>query len=283
MASRMIGKIFLFALIVGCSAPTLLAQDRDIGLRLRDDGKDVPIAVRPEADLTSPLRIHKDGNNYCIGLVDVGDPLATNMLINLPTGEIKAFKRYVSEPQTVTFHAAHAPLYNPPIVGDPNYDCKTRGKCPGWMKSNGLYPVQISDKTKFSPGNKLRITSVTGNVGGDPAICGRVHSYIPGGWGNCKNCCCRNDPDYCGDVTGRPDNRVYQNNPRIKIGFYRTNTMSPANLPIAEYPLSDFIGNDVIIPEETEYIFVYYIDVGGESAYADNNIAYKMILSYEIR
>ena len=91
-----IGRIILFVLIVVCSISTAVAQettqDMDIGLRLRDDGENVPIAVRPEPDCTSPFRIHKGAVNYCIGLVDTSDPLATNARIKLPTGEIKALQ-----------------------------------------------------------------------------------------------------------------------------------------------------------------------------------------------
>ena len=45
---------------------------------------------------------------------------------------------------TITFNAANAPLYNPPSVNNPNYQCNNDGITP-WTNSNGIFPVLISN------------------------------------------------------------------------------------------------------------------------------------------
>src|SRR4030042_491979 len=91
-----IDRVVLVAFLVVCTVPTVLAQDQDIGFCLRVDGENVPIAVRPETVSTSPLKIYKDGAIYGIELVDVSDQSATKMRISLPSGTVKAIKKYVS-------------------------------------------------------------------------------------------------------------------------------------------------------------------------------------------
>jgi hypothetical protein len=173
------------------------------------------------------------------------------------------------ESGSVTFNAAHAPLYYPPSINNPNFQCIDR-TC-SWMDSNGLYPVQILTSSNFVSGDKLKITSVSGS------ICHRVHKPCSG---DCKTCCCRNLPGICMDTNYKDDNRVYSDNPNILVGFYKSNVASKVNIPIQEIPLSSFIDKEVTIPEGTKYIFIYYKENKGN--YADNNIAFKMTLNYEV-
>ncbi|PIR47173.1 MAG: hypothetical protein COV07_00675 [Candidatus Vogelbacteria bacterium CG10_big_fil_rev_8_21_14_0_10_45_14] len=66
----------------------------DIGLRIRDKGQTVKIAIHPEGDMTSPLRIYKGGKIWSIALVDpILDPtLATGLRIRT-NGTIKALRK----------------------------------------------------------------------------------------------------------------------------------------------------------------------------------------------
>ncbi|MDD4295042.1 MAG: hypothetical protein PHP69_05980 [Candidatus Omnitrophica bacterium] len=68
--------------------------DEDIGLRIRDNGDTVPIAVNPESTSTSPLKIHKGNTDYGIELVEPDSSAATNAKIKLSNGDIKALKRF---------------------------------------------------------------------------------------------------------------------------------------------------------------------------------------------
>ena len=84
-------KIALLVFFVMCTASVALA-DQDIGLTIRSDGEDIPIAVGSAA--SSPLKIYKNGTVYGIQLVNVGDSSATKMIIKLPSGATKAWKRF---------------------------------------------------------------------------------------------------------------------------------------------------------------------------------------------
>jgi hypothetical protein len=174
---------------------------------------------------------------------------------------------------TITFSSANAPLYNPPSVNDPNYQCNSDGITP-WTNSNGIFPVQISDNTKFSPGKKLKILNPSGQ------ICTRVATPESNGW--CKMCGCRNVPNYCSDIQAPSFNGLKDyNDNNIKIGFYSSNSPSVLNLPIAEYSLNQFTSDGITIPAGTNFIFVYYKEeLGG---YFDNNIAYRMSFNYEVQ
>lgn len=99
-----INKIVLLAFFVICTASAVLA-DEDIGLVIHSDadGGDIPIAV--STTTSTPLKIRKNNTTYSIQLVDVGNPLATKMRINVPGVGIKAFKRYVaSTSSTVVYN-----------------------------------------------------------------------------------------------------------------------------------------------------------------------------------
>jgi uncharacterized repeat protein (TIGR01451 family) len=172
---------------------------------------------------------------------------------------------------TATFNAAHAPLYYPPSISNPNYQCNQDGQA-GWGSSNGIYPVQVSTNTQFSVGDKLTITNTSG------VICHRVHKPSSG---DCKSCGCRNVPGICMDTNYNDDNRVYNNDSRIKIGFYSSNVASTSNTPIEERPLSDFLNKEVTIPQGTNYIFVYWKENKGD--YFDNNVTFSMTLGYQIK
>jgi len=84
----------LFSLLIVCTSSTGMAQDHDIGLRLRQDGENVPIAVKPKADSSSPLRIRKDGATYGIELVPPNSPMATKARIKVDNHK-RALKRYM--------------------------------------------------------------------------------------------------------------------------------------------------------------------------------------------
>ncbi|RLE37229.1 hypothetical protein DRJ17_07005, partial [Candidatus Woesearchaeota archaeon] len=61
----------------------------DCGLRVYDGTQIVNIACQPTyctGDSISPLRMHKDGENLAIGLVDVADPKASKIRIQTPAG-----------------------------------------------------------------------------------------------------------------------------------------------------------------------------------------------------
>ena len=71
----------------------------DIGLRVYDGTAAVSICAYNLTDVVdTPLRmVGTDGTTiYKVGLVDPSDPTATNYLINLPDGTIKALKAYSS-------------------------------------------------------------------------------------------------------------------------------------------------------------------------------------------
>ncbi|MFA5271541.1 MAG: hypothetical protein WC412_04260 [Candidatus Omnitrophota bacterium] len=89
-----ISKIIFLAFLSMCTAYTVLAADENIGLTIRSDGQNIPIAVSTTA--TSKLRIYKNGTVYYIQLVNTGDPLATKMRVNVPGVGKKALKKYVT-------------------------------------------------------------------------------------------------------------------------------------------------------------------------------------------
>lgn len=263
-----ISKIIFLALFAIGAAFPVLAADQDVGVTIHSGVDDIPIAVST-TDVTK-LRIYKNGTVYYVQLVAVGDALATKAIVNVPGVGIRALKRYV--PPAVVFNAANAPLYNPPNSEtgyNPNFQC-IDWTCTG--SANGLFPVLIVNSTSFSAGNRLRINSASN------PICPRVVQASATGW--CKFCCCRNVPGQCNEY-GSGSYLVYPSDARIKIGFYATNTAATTNLPLAEYTLSYCMSNDVVIPAGTNYIYVYFKENPGE--YYDNNIAYKMTLTYQIK
>jgi hypothetical protein len=70
----------------------------DIGLRVFDGDETISVAIYPEGDLTSPLRIGKDGVTYSILLVDPDDPMASDVKIQTDGGEM-AFGDLAKVPQ----------------------------------------------------------------------------------------------------------------------------------------------------------------------------------------
>lgn|GEM_PF-4255344 len=90
-------KIFI-ALIILMRIPVAIASEKDIGLRVYDDGKVVKIAVKPIAESTSPLRICKGEAIYGVELVTPTHPAATHVRIRLPSGATMALKRACGEP-----------------------------------------------------------------------------------------------------------------------------------------------------------------------------------------
>jgi len=66
----------------------------DAGLRVFDGTQNVLIACQPTyCDTVPPLRIHKGGVNYAIGLVDAEDPKASKLKVKTATG-IKYWRKY---------------------------------------------------------------------------------------------------------------------------------------------------------------------------------------------
>jgi len=65
----------------------------DIGLRVFDGSEIISIACEPEENLTSPLRIAKNGKIYGIVLVDPSDPHASKMIIQTGSGP-KAMRKF---------------------------------------------------------------------------------------------------------------------------------------------------------------------------------------------
>jgi hypothetical protein len=179
----------------------------------------------------------------------------------------------VSDSGTITFNSANAPLYLPPSISDPNYKCNNDG-ITAWTQSNGIYPVLVSSSSSgYTSGSKLSITVPTGQ------ICMRVATPNSNGW--CKECGCRNVPNYCSDIQAPSANglREYTDS-NLKIGFYSSNVASTTNLPIAEYQLSQFVGEGMAIPAGTKYIFVYYKEEA--TGYFDNNVAYNMNFNFNV-
>jgi hypothetical protein len=70
----------------------VFSAEEDKGLRVYEDSEVFSIAV--DADNTSPFKIHIDGVNYSIGLVDPADPLATKYRLKHPDGTVKALKKF---------------------------------------------------------------------------------------------------------------------------------------------------------------------------------------------
>lgn len=69
----------------------------DCGLRMQGSKGLVTIACQPTyctGDKVSPLLIRKGGTNWAIGLVDVADPKASGLEIKMPSGAIKAYRKY---------------------------------------------------------------------------------------------------------------------------------------------------------------------------------------------
>ncbi|MFA5856391.1 MAG: putative metal-binding motif-containing protein [Candidatus Pacearchaeota archaeon] len=213
------------------------------------------------------------GEIRCYGDSDCNDnnPDTLDKCIN-PGTEQSSCTNTISDNGVITFSSINAPIYNKPSTNDPNYQCKSDGSF-GWENSNGAFPVQISDKTKFNAGSKLKIINPTGN------ICHRVGTYESNGY--CKSCGCRNVPNYCSDIYHPTDSYLLDyTDSNIKIGFYNSNSASASNLPIAEYSLNQFVGEGITIPAGTQYIYVYYKENLGN--YFDNNVAYKMSFNFQI-
>ncbi len=171
---------------------------------------------------------------------------------------------------SVSFHASNAPPYLLPknFTGDESKSY-VKGSC-GWKKSSGLYPAQLSDSSKFKPNDKLKLTNVSGS------FCDRSK-----GWNYCKNCC------FIGDGCEEVESSSNSDFNRFKIGFYRSNSMTSSNIPIAEYTINQILNVDIEIPSGTQYIYIYYLDIvdgfcSNWYCYFDNNPQYKMSIDYTI-
>jgi hypothetical protein len=116
--SLKIANIILQGFFIVGIAFVCQAQQQDIGLKLRDDNEDVPIAVKPEASSTSPLKVHKNGVNYGIELVDVNHPMATKARVKLPSGEIKALKKFGCEALYPNFGVVANGIYSFTVWGE---------------------------------------------------------------------------------------------------------------------------------------------------------------------
>ncbi len=69
----------------------LSSQDLDIGLRIYEDNKIIPIAVKE--DDSTKLKIRKNGTTYSIQLVDPESPSATKILTRIDSKDM-AWKKY---------------------------------------------------------------------------------------------------------------------------------------------------------------------------------------------
>ncbi|MFA5271543.1 MAG: hypothetical protein WC412_04270 [Candidatus Omnitrophota bacterium] len=87
-------KFIFLVFFIACGLSNVSAEDRDIKLRLRDSGLNVPVAVCSAACPVSPLKIRKGGNTYGIKLVGIGDSSATKIQVKTTAGT-KAVKKYV--------------------------------------------------------------------------------------------------------------------------------------------------------------------------------------------
>ncbi|MFA5008866.1 MAG: hypothetical protein WC546_06580 [Candidatus Omnitrophota bacterium] len=89
-------------IILGCfllaAASICLAQEIDIGLRVREDGENVAIAAKTEATSNSPIRIRKAAANYGVQHVNTNHPAATKVRVRLPSGQIRALKKMCGKP-----------------------------------------------------------------------------------------------------------------------------------------------------------------------------------------